>query len=62
MSGSLRQDGLADVRDGFGGGRMLEEKLAIIRSSASGPRRSARPLISSYATVRSRNPSTCPSP
>lgn len=36
MTGALHEDGLADVCDGFGGGRTREEKLAIMRDSRLG--------------------------
>lgn len=36
MTGALHEDGLADVCDGFGGGRTAEEKLAIMRDSRLG--------------------------
>ncbi len=36
MTGALHEDGLADVCDGFGGGRTREEKLAIMRDSRIG--------------------------
>jgi adenosylcobinamide-GDP ribazoletransferase len=36
MTGALHEDGLADVFDGFGGGRTREEKLAIMRDSRLG--------------------------
>ena len=31
LTGALHEDGLADVADGFGGGRTLEDKLRIMR-------------------------------
>ncbi|GLK81306.1 adenosylcobinamide-GDP ribazoletransferase [Methylopila turkensis] len=36
LSGALHEDALADVADGFGGGRTREAKLAIMRDSAVG--------------------------
>jgi adenosylcobinamide-GDP ribazoletransferase len=36
LSGALHLDGLADVADGFGGGRTREAKLAIMRDSRIG--------------------------
>jgi adenosylcobinamide-GDP ribazoletransferase len=36
MTGALHEDGLADVGDGFGGGRDRETKLAIMRDSRIG--------------------------
>ena len=36
MTGALHEDGLADVCDGFGGGRTRDEKLAIMRDSRLG--------------------------
>ncbi|MCT8997100.1 adenosylcobinamide-GDP ribazoletransferase [Chelativorans intermedius] len=36
VTGGLHEDGLADVADGFGGGRNREEKLAIMRDSRVG--------------------------
>jgi adenosylcobinamide-GDP ribazoletransferase len=36
ITGALHEDGLADVADGFGGGRSREEKLAIMRDSRLG--------------------------
>lgn len=36
LSGALHEDALADVADGFGGGRTVEAKLAIMRDSRLG--------------------------
>jgi adenosylcobinamide-GDP ribazoletransferase len=36
VTGALHEDGLADVADGFGGGRTLESKLEIMRDSRLG--------------------------
>jgi adenosylcobinamide-GDP ribazoletransferase len=36
LTGALHEDGLADVIDGFGGGRTLESKLEIMRDSRLG--------------------------
>ncbi len=36
LTGALHEDGLADVADGFGGGRSLEAKLEIMRDSRLG--------------------------
>jgi adenosylcobinamide-GDP ribazoletransferase len=36
VTGALHEDGLADVADGFGGGRTREERLAIMRDSRIG--------------------------
>jgi len=36
MTGALHEDGLADVCDGFGGGRTREQKLEIMRDSRLG--------------------------
>jgi adenosylcobinamide-GDP ribazoletransferase len=36
VTGALHEDGLADVADGFGGGRDRESKLAILRDSRIG--------------------------
>ena len=36
LTGALHEDGLGDVADGFGGGRTLAEKLAIMRDSRIG--------------------------
>ncbi len=36
LTGALHEDGLADVADGFGGGRDREQKLAILRDSRIG--------------------------
>src|SRR4249919_1266212 len=36
LTGALHEDGLADVADGFGGGRDLESKLEIMRDSRLG--------------------------
>jgi adenosylcobinamide-GDP ribazoletransferase len=40
-TGALHEDGLADVADGFGGGRAREDKLRIMRD----------PCIGSYGTI-----------
>ncbi len=36
LTGALHEDGLADLADGFGGGRDIEAKLAIMRDSRIG--------------------------
>ena len=36
VTGGLHEDGLADTADGFGGGRTVERKLAIMRDSRIG--------------------------
>ncbi len=36
ITGAFHEDGLADVADGFGGGRTRDEKLAIMRDSRHG--------------------------
>ena len=36
ITGALHEDGLADLADGFGGGKTREEKLAIMRDSRVG--------------------------
>lgn len=36
LTGSLHEDGLADIADGFGGGRTRERKLEILRDSRIG--------------------------
>jgi len=36
LTGALHEDGLADVADGFGGGRDVEARLAIMRDSRIG--------------------------
>jgi adenosylcobinamide-GDP ribazoletransferase len=36
MTGALHEDGLADVADGFGGGKNMQERLAIMRDSRIG--------------------------
>lgn len=36
VTGGLHEDGLADTADGFGGGRTMEAKLAIMRDSRIG--------------------------
>jgi adenosylcobinamide-GDP ribazoletransferase len=36
LTGALHEDGLADVADGFGGGRNLDSKLEIMRDSRLG--------------------------
>lgn len=36
ITGALHEDGLADVADGFGGGRTREDKLAIMKDSRIG--------------------------
>ena len=49
MTGALHEDGLADVADGFGGGRDVEAKLAIMRDSRLGTY-GAMALMVSFAT------------
>lgn len=36
VTGALHEDGLADCADGFGGGRTIEDKLAIMKDSRIG--------------------------
>ncbi|MCB2093204.1 MAG: adenosylcobinamide-GDP ribazoletransferase [Rhodobacteraceae bacterium] len=36
ITGGMHEDGLADLADGFGGGRTRDQKLAIMRDSAIG--------------------------
>ena len=36
LTGALHEDGLADVADGFGGGRTAEDKLSIMKDSRLG--------------------------
>ena len=36
LTGALHEDGLADMADGFGGGRTREDKLALMRDSRIG--------------------------
>ena len=36
LTGALHEDGLADTADGFGGGRTIEQKLAIMKDSRIG--------------------------
>lgn len=49
LTGALHEDGLADVADGFGGGRDGEAKLAIMRDSRIGSY-GAMALVVSFAT------------
>ena len=49
LTGALHEDGLADVADGFGGGRDVEAKLAIMRDSRIGSY-GAIALLVSFAT------------
>jgi adenosylcobinamide-GDP ribazoletransferase len=49
LTGALHEDGLADVADGFGGGRDFEAKLAIMRDSRLGTY-GAMILLVSFAT------------
>ena len=37
LSGALHDDGLADMADGFGGGRTVDDKIRIMHDSRSGP-------------------------
>jgi len=50
-TGAFHEDGLADVADGFGGGRTIERKLEIMRDSRIGAWASqqSRPLESRFA-------------
>jgi adenosylcobinamide-GDP ribazoletransferase len=36
LTGALHEDGLADMADGFGGGRTIEDTLSIMRDSRTG--------------------------
>jgi adenosylcobinamide-GDP ribazoletransferase len=49
LTGALHEDGLADVADGFGGGRDVEARLAIMRDSRIGTY-GATALLVSFAT------------
>jgi len=49
LTGALHEDGLADIADGFGGGRDVEGKLAIMRDSRIGSY-GAIALLVSFAT------------
>ena len=49
LTGALHEDGLADLADGFGGGRDVEGKLAIMRDSRIGTY-GAIALLVSFAT------------
>jgi adenosylcobinamide-GDP ribazoletransferase len=49
LTGALHEDGLADVADGFGGGRDVEGKLAIMRDSRIGTY-GVMALLISFAT------------
>lgn len=49
LTGVLHEDGLADIADGFGGGRDVEGKLAIMRDSRIGTY-GAIALLVSFAT------------
>src|SRR6202795_3225408 len=49
LTGALHEDGLADVADGFGGGRDVEARLAIMRDSRIGTY-GAMALLVSFAT------------
>ena len=49
LTGALHEDGLADVADGFGGGRDRESKLEIMRDSRLGTY-GAMVLLVSFAT------------
>lgn len=48
LTGALHEDGLADVADGFGGGRDVAAKLAIMRDSRLGTY-GALALVASFA-------------
>src|SRR3978361_2351288 len=47
LTGALHEDGLADLADGFGGGRDVEGKLAIMRDSRIGSD-GAIPLVGGF--------------
>jgi adenosylcobinamide-GDP ribazoletransferase len=49
LTGALHEDGLADLADGFGGGRDVEARLAIMRDSRIGTY-GATALLVSFAT------------
>ncbi len=62
LTGALHEDGLADVVDGFGGGRNREDKLAIMRDSRLGTYGALALVVtlivrvSGIATILSVNP------
>jgi adenosylcobinamide-GDP ribazoletransferase len=49
LTGALHEDGLADLADGFGGGRDIDAKLAIMRDSRLGTY-GAMALLAGFAT------------
>lgn len=51
LTGALHEDGLADVADGFGGGRDVQAKLEIMRDSRLGTYGSMILLVSFVAKV-----------
>ena len=51
LTGGLHEDGLADMADGFGGGRDAPAKLAIMRDSRIGSYGALALLLSSLARV-----------
>ena len=54
ITGALHEDGLADVADGFGGGRNSESKLEIMRDSRLGTYGAMILLVSFAAKLTSR--------
>ncbi|WP_428390914.1 adenosylcobinamide-GDP ribazoletransferase [Lichenicoccus sp.] len=51
LTGGLHEDGLADMADGFGGGRDVEAKLAIMRDSRIGSYGTLALLLSSIVRI-----------
>jgi adenosylcobinamide-GDP ribazoletransferase len=51
LTGALHEDGLADVADGFGGGRDVEARLAIMRDSRIGSYGAIALLVSFVAKL-----------
>lgn len=62
LTGALHEDGLADVADGFGGGREREKKLEIMRDSRLGSYGALALIVSFAMKITALSPLTAYSP
>jgi cobalamin-5-phosphate synthase len=59
-TGALHEDGLADVADGFGGGRTREQKLALMRDSRIGAYGAVARMLALITRVAAPSPRSSP--